>query len=108
MTDADMLIAAQNRLTELATRALQMHRTAGTRRYILRVHNRWNYELAVHERERRPLDPETEAAFRELQSATEVLVNERGMDPDTVLHWLDLYPSMVVNVYLQAKQPHTV
>lgn len=107
MTDEEMLSGAQQRLTELAQRALQMHRTRKTREYILRCHNRWMYELADHPRTYEPVDESVEDAFRELQKATAELVAERGFDPDTILHWIDLYPSMVVNVYLQSKQPHT-
>ena len=108
MTDADLVIAAKERLTELAQRALQMHRTAGTRHYIIRIHNYWNEALAAHNCDHQPLSPDKVAAFLKLDETTAKFASERGHDPDSILNWLDMFPSIVMSVYLEAKTPHTV
>lgn len=99
-------MAAQARLTQVSQRALQMHRTKNTRDWIVRTHNRWQYELAAVELSHQPVSAETLKAFSELDEMMEILVTERGEDPDSVLHWLDMFPSIVVGVHLGVPQPH--
>lgn len=106
MTDAELVIAAKKRLTELAQRALQMHRTHKTREYIIGCHNAWNSQLSKYNCTHQPMDSDKVAAFEELQEATARVVDERGHDPDSILHWLDMYPSLVSSVYLEQKVPH--
>jgi len=103
-----MVKAAQARLTEMSQRALQMHRTKGTQDHILRAHNAWQYELGTVELNHQPVEESRVAAFTEMMEMTEILVTERGMDPDSILHWLDLFPSVVLNVHLGVQQPNTV
>lgn len=108
MTDEELAKRTQARLTELSQRALQMHRTEKTRDFIVRTHNRWNYELASVEFTHEQMSPETLKAFEELDEAVSTLIEERGQDPDSILHWLDMYPSLVLNVHLRVPQPNTV
>ena len=106
MTDAELVKAAQERLTKVSQRALQMHRTAKTRDWIVRTHNRWQYELGAVELTNEPIRAETLKAFTELDAMMEILVTERGEDPDSILHWLDMYPSLVISVQLGVRQRH--
>ena len=106
MTDAELVKATQERLTQLSQRALQMHRTKKTKEYILRIHNRWQYELATVELTHDPISADTRQAFGELDDMMAILVEERGQDPDSILHWLDMYPSIVIGVHLRVPQAH--
>jgi hypothetical protein len=106
MTDAELVKATQARLTELSQRALQMHRTQKTREYILKTHNRWQYELATVELTHDAISPDTRKAFGELDAMMAILIEERGEDPDSILHWLDMYPAIVIGVHLRVPQAH--
>lgn len=108
MTDEEMAKVAQTRLTELAQRALQVHRTRKTRGWIIQEHNRWSYQLAAVEYTHEQISPDTAKAFTELDETVSTLIEERGQDPDSMLHWLDMYPSLVLNVHLRVPQPNTV
>jgi len=101
VTDAELVTAAKQRLTEMSQRALQVHRTTKTREFILRNHNRWQNALVAYQPSHTVVPDHTRDAFEELQKVTAELVERRGFDPDIYLHWLDLYPSLVVTIYLR-------
>lgn len=101
MTDAEMVTAAKQRLSDISMRALQVHLTKRTREFILETHTSWQNALVAYQINNQPMPLHTVEAFSELQEMTTELLQRNGFDPDVYLHWIDLYPSLVVNIYLR-------
>jgi hypothetical protein len=106
MTDRELLVAARGKLTALAERALHLHRTKATRSFIVYTHMMWQNALDEVILTDQPVSESTQVAFAELNHAVERVIDLRGSDPDGILRWIDLYPSIVTSVHLH--QPEKV
>lgn len=92
-------------LGRLARRARERFIAGTTRTKITHTERYYAALLSVHTRSEEPVSDSTRLAWLEWNEEAQDLLEDGASSPDTVLEWLELFPKLVLELYLAPETP---